>query len=55
MSKRECPSCAMEIDADEKICPVCGYEFPQEKPTIKWLALALIIIFLAYFVFNLVR
>jgi RNA polymerase subunit RPABC4/transcription elongation factor Spt4 len=25
---KECPSCAMEIGRNEKICPICGYEFP---------------------------
>lgn len=53
MNKKECPSCAMEIDKEEKICPVCGFEFPDEKPVIRWLALALILMFLAYFIFNL--
>ena len=53
--KKECPSCAMEIDKKDKICPVCGFEFPHEKPTIKWLALALLIMFLVYFLFNLFR
>ena len=34
---RECPSCAVEVEANHNRCPVCGYEFPQPGPTRKWL------------------
>ena len=27
---RTCPSCAMEVAANENRCPICGYEFPVE-------------------------
>jgi predicted amidophosphoribosyltransferase len=30
--EKECPSCAMNISKDEKVCPVCGYEFPSQSP-----------------------
>jgi len=25
---RECPSCAVEVAANQNRCPICGYEFP---------------------------
>ena len=34
---RECPSCAVEVEANHNRCPVCGYDFPQPGPTRKWL------------------
>ncbi|MEM7297301.1 MAG: hypothetical protein AAF391_03440 [Bacteroidota bacterium] len=50
--KKECPSCAMEIDAKEKICPICEYEFAEISTGYKWIAIVLIIVFLLYlFVF----
>lgn len=45
-SKKECPSCAMVIDEKSKVCPVCGYEFPQQKPIYQWIAILLVIAFL---------
>jgi hypothetical protein len=47
--KRECPSCASEIPADQDICYICGYEFPargSHKPWVKWVALIIVILFL---------
>lgn len=47
MKKKECPSCAMEVDADAKTCPICSYEFTQgHSSTNRWLAILLIIAFL---------
>ena len=51
MTKKECPSCAMEIDANSKVCPICNYEFPQANKSYKWIAILLIILFLLYFIF----
>lgn len=52
MKKKECPACAMEIDDKSRACPICGYEFVQHSPWVKWLALLLILVFLlSYFVF----
>lgn len=48
--KKECPSCAMEIDADSKICPICQFEFPQSNPVYTWVAVLLILLFLLYFI-----
>ncbi|MEI9921505.1 MAG: zinc ribbon domain-containing protein [Bacteroidota bacterium] len=47
MKKKECPSCAMEVDADAKVCPICGYEFTESYSTgTRLLAILLIISFL---------
>jgi RNA polymerase subunit RPABC4/transcription elongation factor Spt4 len=50
MKKKECPSCAMDIDAKSKVCPICAYEFSAGGGR-RWIAvflLALIIIALIY-------
>jgi RNA polymerase subunit RPABC4/transcription elongation factor Spt4 len=47
---KECPSCAMEIDYKEAICPICGYEFPQTSKTVKWVAILLLVVTLLYFI-----
>jgi RNA polymerase subunit RPABC4/transcription elongation factor Spt4 len=47
MKTKECPSCAMEVKANSKVCPVCQYEFAESGTPMKWIALLLaIIIFL---------
>jgi RNA polymerase subunit RPABC4/transcription elongation factor Spt4 len=51
MKKKECPSCAMEIDANLKCCPVCNYEFPRTSNLLKWTALLLALLFLLFAVF----
>ena len=48
--KKEWPSCAMEIDADSKICPICAYEFPAHARFLKWIAILLILLFLLYYI-----
>jgi RNA polymerase subunit RPABC4/transcription elongation factor Spt4 len=42
MKKKECPSCAMNIDDKSKVCPICGYEFTQYPRWIVWLAILLL-------------
>jgi hypothetical protein len=49
MKKKECPSCAMEIDARADECPVCGYEFPSSGGVLKWAAILLAVLVLFYF------
>ncbi|HBA83321.1 MAG TPA: hypothetical protein DCZ95_04420 [Verrucomicrobia bacterium] len=48
--KRECPSCACEVDANNNNCPICGYAFPQPTPTQSrmklWGALVMLVLFL---------
>ncbi len=52
MKKTECPSCAMEIDSVSKVCPVCGYEFPEQPAGYKWIAWILVIVIVFYFVLR---
>jgi uncharacterized paraquat-inducible protein A len=47
MKKKECPSCAMNVESRLGQCPICGYEFTDKRNTsLKWVALALAIMFL---------
>ncbi len=32
----ECPSCALEVDDTEPVCPHCDYEFPQERSGVRY-------------------
>lgn len=50
MKTKECPSCAMEIDAKSKRCPVCDYEFPSTNSGLKWAAIVLAVLFLLYMI-----
>ena len=50
MKKKECPSCAMDVDADSEVCPICSYEFPKASKFPRWIAVLLIILFLLYFI-----
>lgn len=52
MKKKECPSCAMMIDAKSKICPVCEYEFPEGVGVLHWIAIALVILFVVYMILS---
>ncbi len=51
MKRKECPSCAMEVDAKDKVCPICGYEFPRKNPVLVWAIILLVLIFLLYSIF----
>ncbi len=55
MKKKECPSCAMEVDAEATVCPICSYEFTESHSAgSRWLAILLIVAFLVgvfYFLF----
>jgi RNA polymerase subunit RPABC4/transcription elongation factor Spt4 len=48
MTKKECPSCAMEVDKDAAACPICGYEFSHSGGATRWVAIALLILILIY-------
>jgi len=50
VKKKECPSCATEIDAESDICPICSYEFPAASKFPKWIAILLIVLLLLYFI-----
>jgi len=47
--KRECPSCAVEVPANNNRCPICSYEFPNEMPMKRnvrfWGAILMIVLF----------
>jgi RNA polymerase subunit RPABC4/transcription elongation factor Spt4 len=51
LKKKECPSCAMEVDAKASECPICGYEFPQTRSWYGWVAILLIIVILLFLIF----
>jgi len=50
MKKKECPSCAMEVDVNSQQCPICGYEFPSRNTGLKWAAILLAALFLLYMI-----
>ena len=52
---RECPNCAVEINNDEMVCPICQYEFPQHKSKIIWIGLILISLALVYPVYSFMK
>lgn len=52
MKKKECPSCAMEIEADLKICPICQYEFPRYAASMRWTAILLVVVLLVIWLMS---
>ena len=46
MSMIECPSCALEIDAESETCPYCGYELPQQKSSVGVVAIVMVLLLL---------
>jgi hypothetical protein len=50
MKTKECPSCAMDVDAKSKSCPICGYEFPGFSKAIKLTAVLLVLVFLYFLI-----
>ncbi|WP_421764799.1 zinc ribbon domain-containing protein [Ekhidna sp.] len=51
MKTKECPSCAMKVDANSKVCPICQYEFAEFSTSYKWVAILLIVVMLLYLFF----
>jgi hypothetical protein len=51
--KKECPSCALEVDRHAKQCHYCGYEFPETSAGKKFAAIILILLLLIWLVFGL--
>ncbi|PSR01487.1 MAG: hypothetical protein BRD47_05980 [Bacteroidetes bacterium QS_8_68_28] len=43
---RECPACAMPIDASEDACPICGYEAPRQRTSLQVAAWVMILLLL---------
>ncbi|HRI77965.1 MAG TPA: hypothetical protein PLR06_00390 [Cyclobacteriaceae bacterium] len=53
MRKKECPSCAMDIDRDAAVCPICNYEFQsQQSPLVKWVAIFLLALTISFMVMR---
>jgi RNA polymerase subunit RPABC4/transcription elongation factor Spt4 len=48
--KKECPSCAMQVDVKARKCPVCGYEFPTSPKGYIWIAILLVILMLIFII-----
>ncbi|GEM_PF-977089 len=43
---RECPSCALPVEAKTSVCPYCGYEFPTTsmgQRIVAWLMILLLL------------
>lgn len=51
-SKKECPSCAMNIAVKDTVCPICGYEFPTTSGSLRWVAILLLAAILFYLLLN---
>ena len=51
MKTKACPACAMQVDKEEEICPICQYEFPVQNTAYRWLLMAIAIILLLFFLF----
>ncbi|MEL7002117.1 MAG: hypothetical protein AAFN93_05185 [Bacteroidota bacterium] len=50
MKKKECPSCAMEIDAKSTVCPICSYEFPSTSKGYQIIAVLLVLLLILFFI-----
>lgn len=50
VKKRECPSCAMDIDEDSAACPICGYEFSKPAGPTRWVAIGLLVLIIGYLI-----
>jgi len=52
MSKtKECPGCAMEVDANADVCPICEYDFPRQSIATQVAVFFLIILMLLWLLF----
>jgi predicted amidophosphoribosyltransferase len=43
---RECPACAMEVDASADACPICGYEAPRQRTSLQIAAWVMVLLLL---------
>ncbi|HLR32775.1 MAG TPA: zinc ribbon domain-containing protein [Fodinibius sp.] len=48
--KKECPGCAMMVDRDAEVCPICGYEFPKQSKGLQIMVWIMIILLVLYWV-----
>lgn len=47
----ECPSCALQVEGDRSDydrCPYCNYEFPEQKTSIKAVAILLVVLMIFF-------
>lgn len=51
MDKKECPGCAVEIDEDAEVCPICGYELPTQPPGMQLMVWFMVILLVWWLVF----
>jgi RNA polymerase subunit RPABC4/transcription elongation factor Spt4 len=52
MSKtKECPGCAMDVDAKADVCPICEYDFPRQSIAAQIAVFFLIILMLLWLLF----
>ncbi len=42
---KECPACALRVDAEAETCPFCGHVFPVEPPSRAFLAAIFTLLF----------
>ena len=55
MALRECPSCALESEASETVCPYCGYEFPEPSKGMHWAAWLFVALLMVWPLMRLAR
>lgn len=41
-----CPSCGIEVDPTEEVCPYCGYEFPVQRRSVGVAAMVMALLLL---------
>lgn len=51
MDTKECPGCAVEVDADSETCPICGYDFPKQPVYLKIMAWVMVLLLLLWYFF----
>ena len=48
---KECPGCAMDVDARADVCPICEYDFPRQSIAAQIAVFFLIILMLLWLLF----
>ncbi len=48
---KECPGCAMDVNANEEVCPICEYEFPEQSSATSIVVVVMIILMLLWVIF----
>lgn len=51
MEKKECPGCAVEVNSEAEVCPICGYEFPRQSKSIQIMAWVMVVLIILWLVF----